>query len=86
MICVVLMAQSNDFPISTYMSPFCKIPFMASHISHCDDLPNPPILISPNFHQLATLQTRLEDVMFDSIDSTTAAVDIRNSEMAIRDL
>lgn len=68
--------------------PVCKVPIISKHISRCArDPPIPPILpVLPDFSQLMSLQSKLEHVMDESARGAMAAVDIKNSEMAMRDL
>ncbi|CCO29264.1 hypothetical protein BN14_03272 [Rhizoctonia solani AG-1 IB] len=84
---VVLMALSStsDFFVRTFMSPVCTLPLISGRIDYCnrDALSRQ---FSPDFPKLASLQSRLEDVMDDSASSSIVAIDIKNSEMAVRDL
>lgn len=84
---LILMALSgtSDLLVSTAMAPVCKLPLISSQISYCtrDSFSR---RFSPDFPKLASLQSRLEDVMDDSSSSSIVAVDIKNSEMAVRDL
>lgn len=82
----VLIALSNERFISTVMTRACKTAFVSERVPYCADLLNPPVLVPPDFHQLASLQTKLEHVMDDSTTSSLAAIDIRNSEISVRDL
>ena len=84
---LVLMALSgtSDLFVSTFMAPVCKLPLISGRISYCtqDAFTR---RFAPDFPKLASLQSRLEDVMDDSASSSIVAVDIKNSEMAVRDL
>jgi hypothetical protein len=84
---LTLMALSgtSDLLVSTFMAPVCKLPLVSSRISYCaqDSFSR---RFSPDFPKLASLQTRLEDVLDDSASSSIVAVDIKNSEIAVRDL
>lgn len=84
---LILMALSgtSDLFVKTFMSPVCKLPIISSRIDYCthDAFSR---RFSPDFPKLASLQSRLEDVMDESASSSIVAVDIKNSEMAVRDL
>ncbi|CAE7210537.1 unnamed protein product [Rhizoctonia solani] len=84
---LILMALSgtSDLFVRTFMSPVCKLPIISGQIDYCnrDAFSR---RFSPDFPKLASLQSRLEDVMDDSASSSIVAVDIKNSEMAVRDL
>ncbi|KAH7335154.1 hypothetical protein B0J17DRAFT_64834 [Rhizoctonia solani] len=84
---LILMAISgtSDLFVKTFMSPVCKLPLISGRIDYCnrDAFSR---RFAPDFPKLASLQSRLEDVMDDSASSSIVAVDIKNSEMAVRDL
>ncbi|CAE6428857.1 unnamed protein product [Rhizoctonia solani] len=84
---LILMALSgtSDLFVKTFMSPVCKLPLISGRIDYCnrDAFSR---RFSPDFPKLASLQSRLEDVMDDSASSSIVAVDIKNSEIAVRDL
>ncbi|KAJ1306929.1 hypothetical protein OPQ81_007912 [Rhizoctonia solani] len=66
----------------------CKLPIVSRYSPHCTrELKHPrrPIF-NPDFITLARLQSRLEYVMEDSASSSVVSVDIKESEMALRDL
>ncbi|CUA68880.1 hypothetical protein RSOLAG22IIIB_08127 [Rhizoctonia solani] len=85
---LVLMALSgtSDLFVNTFMSPICKLPLISSRIDYCTRDDTLGGRFSPDFPGLASLQSRLEDVMDDSASSSIIAVDMKNSEMAVRDL
>ncbi|CAE6449859.1 unnamed protein product [Rhizoctonia solani] len=84
---LMLMALSgtSDLFVKTFMSPICTLPIISGRIDYCtrDAFSR---RFSPDFPQLASLQSRLEDVMDDSASSSIVAVDMKNSELAVRDL
>ncbi|CAE6429984.1 unnamed protein product [Rhizoctonia solani] len=80
---LVFFAPRLESPIGS----LCNIPVLSGY-SYCVrelDLPRRPI-VTPDFIALAGLQSRLEQVMKDSAGSSKVAVDIKDSEMALRDL
>ncbi|KAF8705294.1 hypothetical protein RHS03_05302, partial [Rhizoctonia solani] len=82
---VVRCQLTVELFVRTFMSPVCSLPLISSRIEYCnrDELSR---RFSPDFPKLVSLQSRLEDVMDDSASSSIVAVDIKNSEMAVRDL
>ncbi|KAH7335157.1 hypothetical protein B0J17DRAFT_668880 [Rhizoctonia solani] len=83
-LCLVFLALGPESPTKS----LCKIPVLSGYTSHCArelDLPRKPVA-TPDFITLARLQSRLEQVMKDSASSSKVAVDIKDSEMALRDL
>ncbi|EUC59812.1 hypothetical protein RSOL_324100 [Rhizoctonia solani AG-3 Rhs1AP] len=66
----------------------CKHPVSTRYFPHCAhklDSPGGPI-INPDFVTLARLQSRLEYVMEDSARNSLVAVNIKCSDIALRDL
>ncbi|EJU02484.1 hypothetical protein DACRYDRAFT_79306 [Dacryopinax primogenitus] len=58
-----------------YLLPICN-----------DSPPTNPLLHQPDFPNLINIQTRFENIMDETASSTTVALDLKRSEMAIRDL
>ncbi|CAE6413132.1 unnamed protein product [Rhizoctonia solani] len=83
-LCLVFFMLRSELP----MESLCKIPALAGYSSHCARKIDPPKepAVTPDFIALAGLQTRLEQVMKDSASSSKVAIDIKNSEIGLRDL
>ncbi|CAE6391883.1 unnamed protein product [Rhizoctonia solani] len=66
----------------------CKHPASTRYFPHCAHKLNFPerSVVNPDFITLARLQSQLEVVMEDSAENTLVAVNIKCSEMALRDL
>lgn len=60
----------------------CNSSTDSNQIAHCST----PELVSPNFRKLVTFQSRFQRAMEESTSASIIAVDIKQSEMAVRDL
>lgn len=78
------LTGSTGFIMSSLMSPVCGLPFASRVIPYCSRGFGARFM--PDFPKLASLQSRLEDVMDDSASTSIVAVDMKNSEIAVRDL
>ncbi|QRW17210.1 hypothetical protein RhiXN_05212 [Rhizoctonia solani] len=74
----------------TFPETLCKVPTLSRYFPHCTQEFREPLagkpVITPDFITLSRLQSRLEYVMEDSASSSLVAIDIKDSEMALRDL
>ncbi|QRV74213.1 transmembrane protein [Ceratobasidium sp. AG-Ba] len=77
------LTGSTGFIMSSLMAPVCKLPLAPRVVPYCS---RGYSRFMPDFPKLASLQTRLEDVMDDSASTSIVAVDMKNSEIAVRDL
>jgi hypothetical protein len=82
---MMALSGSSNLLISTFMAPVCKMPLIPRAIPYCSQNFYSG-RFSPDFPNLASLQSRLEDVMDDSTSTSIVAVDMKNSEIAVRDL
>jgi len=62
--------------------PLCSLPLIGSSISFCEL----PIQGQPRYPELIDLQTRFEGIMESSATSANLALDMKQSEVAVRDL
>ncbi|CAE6469481.1 hypothetical protein ACGC1H_003569 [Rhizoctonia solani] len=80
---LLLIATTGNVPESL-SEVTCKLPALAQHFPHCT--PEPISIVAPDFVSLIQLQSRLGQVMDDTAHSSKVAVDIKDSEMSLRDL
>lgn len=71
--------------INLLVAPLCNLPVVSSQISYCAS-DSQTLPFSPDLPGLMGLQGQLESVMEESISSSIAAVDMKRSELAVRDL
>ncbi|CAE6519608.1 unnamed protein product [Rhizoctonia solani] len=85
--CLVLVALPNTV-LKSFPKVACKPSVLAGHTSYNahERGHSKERVITPDFVTLAELQSRLGHVMEDSASSTKVAVNIKDSEMALRDL
>ncbi|CAE7098010.1 unnamed protein product [Rhizoctonia solani] len=86
-VCLVLIALPNTvFKLLPKVA--CKPSVLSGHTSYHahEHGHSKERVITPDFVTLVELQSRLERVMDDIASSSKAAVDIKDSEMALRDL
>jgi hypothetical protein len=62
--------------------PFCYVPLIGSKFPFCE-LPSER---QPRYPELIDLQTRFEEIMESSANSANLALDMKQSEVAVRDL
>lgn len=82
---LMAISGSSELITATVMAPVCKLPLVPRAIPYCSRN-SFSRHFSPDFLKLVSLQTRLEDVMDDSTSTSIIAVDMKNSEIAVRDL
>lgn len=76
-----MVALSGHETVNSLAAPLCNLPVIGQ-FPYCPQISH----FAPNFPELASLQNRLETVMKESISSSIVAVDIKRSELAVRDL
>ncbi|KAG8683575.1 hypothetical protein FRC09_015986 [Ceratobasidium sp. 395] len=81
---LMALSGSGTFVVSSLMSPVCNLPLVSRAIPYCSREYGRSFFA--DFPKLASLQTRLEDVLDDSASTSIVAVDMKNSEIAVRDL
>ena len=85
-----MISYTSSFIVSvliTGLSPICAMPLVGTMIPLCSRLPKSTKPIQePRYSDLVTLQTRFESVMESAGLGTNLALDLKNSEMAVRDL
>src|SRR5260370_29352591 len=82
---LVLLSYSASYLATTALSiamPFCSMPIIGSSLPFCELHTQP----QPRYPELIDLQTRFEEIMESSATSTNLALDIKQSEAAVRDL
>lgn len=62
--------------------PLCSLPLIGSKFSFCEF----PSQQQPRYPELIDLQTRFEEIMESSATSANLALDMKQSEVAVRDL
>ena len=62
--------------------PLCSVPLIGSRFPFCEL----PIQQQPRYPELIDLQTRFEEIMESSANSANLALDMKQSEVAVRDL
>lgn len=82
---LMAISGSSELIVSAFMRPVCKLPLVPRAIPYCSQN-SFNRHFSPDFLKLVSLQSRLEDVMDDSTSTSIIAVDMKNSEIAVRDL
>ncbi|CEL61715.1 hypothetical protein RSOLAG1IB_04465 [Rhizoctonia solani AG-1 IB] len=83
MTCLVSTVIPNTI-VQSHLTTLCNFPILSKYYPHCV-IPDEHIT-TPDFVTLAGLQSRMEYVMERTAGSSKAAVDIKDSEMALRDL
>ena len=82
---LVFFSYSASYLATTALSalmPLCSLPLIGSSIPLCEL----PIQRQPRYPELIDLQTRFEDIMESSATSANLALDMKQSEVAVRDL
>ena len=82
---LVFFSYSASHLATTALSalmPLCSLPLIGSSIPLCEL----PIQRQPRYPELIDLQTRFEDIMESSATSANLALDMKQSEVAVRDL
>ncbi|CAE6455307.1 unnamed protein product [Rhizoctonia solani] len=86
----LLSVALRSATFETFPETLCKVPALSRYFPHCTQEFREPLagkpVITPDFITLSRLQSRLEYVMEDSASSSLVAIDIKDSEMALRDL
>ncbi|KAJ9668344.1 hypothetical protein H2201_001392 [Coniosporium apollinis] len=72
--------------VSNALAPVCHIPGMSRIIPFCEYANHPQPGGPPEFDQLMTVQSAFEDVLSSSSESATLPMDMKRSELSIRDL
>jgi hypothetical protein len=88
-IIIVMISYTSSFLVFIIvqgLSPICAMPLL-SMVPICSKLPKSSTPIQePRYPDLVELQTRFESVMESAGLGTNLALDLKNSEMAVRDL
>lgn len=82
---LVFFSYSASYLANTALSalvPLCSVPLFGSRLPFCG-LPSEQ---QPRYPELIDLQTRFEDIMESSATSANLALDMKQSEVAVRDL
>jgi hypothetical protein len=82
---LVFFSYSASYLATTALSaltPLCSVPFVGSRLPLCE-LPSEQ---QPRYPELIDLQTRFEEIMESSATSANLALDMKQSEVAVRDL
>lgn len=82
---LVFFSYSASYLATTALSallPLCSVPLIGSNIPFCE-LPSEQ---QPRYPELIDLQTRFEEIMESSATSANLALDMKQSEVAVRDL
>jgi len=83
----VIVLRSAETVIPAVLAPICQLPLVPRLIPICED-----ILLSskskpqPDFPNLMNLQSKFESILVETAGTTTVALELKKSEMAIRDL
>ncbi|KAG8810348.1 hypothetical protein FRC19_004603 [Serendipita sp. 401] len=96
-IVIVLVSYTASYIASLVLnglSPLCSLPFITTMVPICSTIYSPssspappkPGLQVPRYPELVNLQTRFESVMEDVGMGLRLSMDIKSSEMAVRDL
>lgn len=80
---LVLLALPTT--INLILPPMCNFALVANHLSYCAQNYY-DTNFAPDFPRLASLQNRLENAMDESASGAIVAVDLKRSELAVRDL
>ena len=84
-IMLVFLSYSASYLANTALSalvPLCSVPLFGSKLPFCE-LPSEQ---QPRYPELINLQTRFGDIMESSATSANLALDMKQSEVAVRDL
>ena len=82
---LVFFSYSASYLATTALSaltPLCSVPLFGSRFPFCE-LPSEQL---PRYPELIDLQTRFEEIMESSATSANLALDMKQSEVAVRDL
>jgi len=82
---LVFISYSASFLATTALSalmPLCSVPLIGSSFPFCEYTSEQ----QPRYPELIDLQTRFEEIMESSATSANLALDMKQSEVAVRDL
>ncbi|KZT60989.1 hypothetical protein CALCODRAFT_448139 [Calocera cornea HHB12733] len=83
----LVVLRSLDTVVPAVLAPICRMPLMPHFMPICNDiLSSDKLPPRPDFPNLMDLQNKFENILEDSASSTTVALELKKSEMAIRDL
>lgn len=86
---LVMISYTSSYVVSLILkgiTPLCTMPLL-SMMSLCTNISPAPVYVQePRYPDLVNLQTRFESLMESTGYGINLALDMKNSEMAVRDL
>ncbi|KAG8680501.1 hypothetical protein FRC08_016252 [Ceratobasidium sp. 394] len=79
---LALSTTTNLFLENVELEQLCELPILPKHFLHCA----PRESFSPDFRKLVVLQSQLQGAMEKSTNTLAVAIDLKHSEIAVRDL
>ncbi|KZO94256.1 hypothetical protein CALVIDRAFT_484704 [Calocera viscosa TUFC12733] len=83
----IIVLRTLETAIPAVLTPICQMPLMNHFIPICNDiLSSDKGTPHPDFPNLMNIQNKFENILDETASSTTVALELKKSEMAMRDL